>query len=63
VVSGIGFHPVLVIVAAAAEHFLFHHHDLENLTKEVDDMLGPRQATEIAMDDETVSEGGQKTFR
>ena len=53
-VSGIGFHPVLIIVSAAAEHFFFHHWDVENLTEKVDHLLGPRQAAEVAMDDDAV---------
>jgi hypothetical protein len=53
-VSGVGFNPALVVAAALAEHFFAHHRDAQNLADEIHDLLGPGQATEVAMDDDAV---------
>jgi hypothetical protein len=54
VVAGIGLHPTLVIVGAATEDLFVHYGDAENLMKEVDHLLGPRETAEVAVDDDAV---------
>jgi len=54
VVAGVSFHPAAVIVGALAEDFLAHHRDAEHLAKEVDHLLRPGQAAEVAVDDNAV---------
>jgi hypothetical protein len=40
-VAGVGFDPVLGVTGALAAHFLAHHGETQNLTDEIDDLLGP----------------------
>src|SRR5215469_3194609 len=53
-VVGVGFHPVLVVAGALAEHFLAHPRQSENLTDKIDHLLGPRPPAQIAVDDDAV---------
>src|SRR5580700_9543764 len=54
VVAGVSLHPVLVVVGALAEHLLVHHRQAENVVEEIDDLFGPGQTTQVAMNDHTV---------
>src|SRR5258707_7967330 len=54
VVAGVSLNPVLVVVGALAEHFFVNHRHAEYLVEEVDHLLGPRQAAQVAMDDDAV---------
>jgi hypothetical protein len=54
VVAGVSFNPTLVVVGTPAEHFLVHHRDAEDFAEEVDDLLGPSQTAQVAMDDDAV---------
>jgi len=49
VVTGIGLDPAWVVVGAAAEHVLIHYRDAEDLAEEVNHLLGPGQAAQVAM--------------
>src|SRR6202521_2294898 len=54
VVAGVSFNPILVVVSTSAEHFLVHHRNAQDFAEEVDDLLGPRQTAQVAMDDDAV---------
>src|SRR6202158_2378580 len=54
VVAGVSFNPILVVVSTPAEHFLVHRRHAEDFAEEVDDVLGPRQTAQVAMDDDAV---------
>jgi len=54
VIAGVGLDPVAVIVSALTQHLLAHDRDTQNLTDEMDHLLGAGQAAEIAMDDDAV---------
>jgi len=54
VIAGVSLRPVAVIVGAPAEHFLAHHRDAQDVRDEMDDLFGPGQAAEIAVDDDAV---------
>jgi hypothetical protein len=54
VVAGEGFHPVLVIVGALAENFLAHHRNAKDLANEMNYLLGPGKAVQVAVDDDAV---------
>jgi len=49
-VAGVGLHPGLVSVGPSAQHFFVDDRDAENLAEEIDHLLGPGQATEVAVD-------------
>jgi hypothetical protein len=48
------FHPGLVFLCSLAENLLAHNRDPQNLAKEVDHLLRPRQVAQVAVDDDTV---------
>jgi len=54
VIAGEGLHPVLVSVAALAEHLLVEHRNSENLAEEIHHLLGTGQPAQVAMDDDAV---------
>jgi hypothetical protein len=54
VVAGKGFHPVLVVGGALAEDFLAQDGDPEELAKEMNHVLRPRQAAQVTVDDDSV---------
>jgi hypothetical protein len=47
-IAGEGFHPVLVIGGARAQHLLAHRHDPDDLAEEVYHLLGARQVNVTA---------------
>ena len=53
-IAGVCFDPVLVVLGALAEHLFVDRREAENLAEEKDHLLGARQATEVAMDDDAV---------
>jgi hypothetical protein len=64
VVAGIGLDPVPVIFGALAKHFWTHHREAQNLTDEIHHLLGSRQTTQVAVNDdaiEAVIDEGQQT--
>jgi hypothetical protein len=54
VIAGVRLHPVLVVLGALAENLFIHYRQAEDLVEEKDHLLGPRQTTEVAMDDDAV---------
>jgi hypothetical protein len=42
VIAREGFHPVLVMFGAPAQHFLFDRRNADHLAKEVHHLFGPR---------------------
>src|ERR1700683_5557060 len=53
-ITGEGFHPVLVVGGALAQDFLAHHWNAEHLAEEVHHLLGPRQRAEVTVNDNAV---------
>src|SRR5580698_9226435 len=53
-ITGEGFHPVLVVGGALAQDFLAHHWNAEHLAEEVHHLLGPRQGAEVTVNDNAV---------
>jgi len=54
VVAGKGFHPELVVIGTLSEHLLAQDGNADHLAKEMDHLLRPRQAAEIAVDDNSI---------
>jgi len=54
VVTGKGFHPVVVVTGTLSEHLLAQDWNADHLAKEMNHLLGPRQAAQIAVDDDSV---------
>ena len=54
VIAGVSFYPGFVIVRALAENLLAHHRNAENLTEEIDHLLGPREIAQVAVDHDAV---------
>jgi ferritin-like metal-binding protein YciE len=54
VVAGVGLHPVPVITGALTEHFFAHHREAQNLTDEIHHLLGSRQTTQVAVNDDAI---------
>jgi hypothetical protein len=48
VVAGKSFHPVLIVIGTLAEHFLAQDWNSEDLAKEMNHLLGPRQSAQVA---------------
>jgi hypothetical protein len=46
-ITGEGFHPVLVVGSALAQDSLAHHRNAEHLTEEAHHLLGPRQGAAV----------------
>src|SRR5262249_10902216 len=61
--AGEGLDPVLVIGGAPAQHLLAHRWDADDVAEEVHHLLGPRQAAEIATNDNAVETVKTKTSR
>jgi len=62
VIAGVAVHPLLIDAGPFAQGLLAHHRNTDNPAKEVHNLLGPRQAAQIAMNDnaiETVVNKGQ----
>jgi hypothetical protein len=53
-VASVGLDPILVIAGALAEHFLAHHWQAQNLADEINYLLGPGQATQVAVNHDAV---------
>ena len=53
-VAGKGFHPELVVMGTLSEHLLAQDGNADDLAKEMDHLLRPRQAAEIAVDDNSI---------
>ena len=53
-IAGEGFHPGLVVGGALAEDLLVDRRDANDLTEEVNHLLGPRQAAEVTVNDNAV---------
>ena len=54
VVAGKGLHPGFVFLRSLAENLLADNRDSQNLAKEVDHLLRPRQVAQVAVNDDTV---------
>jgi len=52
--ASVGLHPVLVVVRALGEDLFGDHRYSDHLPEKVDDLLGPGQPRQIAVDDKTV---------
>src|SRR6185503_7426304 len=50
----VSLNPILVVVGALAEHLFVNHRYAEHLVKEIHYLLGPRQPTQVTMDDDAV---------
>jgi hypothetical protein len=53
VVNGKSFHPVLIVIGTLAEHFLAQDWNSEDLAKEMNHLLGPRQSAQVTVDDDS----------
>ena len=53
-VAGKGFHPVVVVPGTLSEHLLAQDWNADHLAKEMNHLPGPRQAAQIAVDDDSV---------
>jgi len=53
-IAGKGFHPGLVVGGALAEDLLADDRHADHLTEEVHHLLGPRQPTEVTVNDNAV---------
>jgi hypothetical protein len=53
-VAGVGLDPVPVIFGALAEHFFVHHREAQNLTDEINHLLGSRQTTQVAVNNDAI---------
>ena len=54
VVAGKSFHPVLIVIGTLAEHFLAQDWNSEDLAKEMNHLLGPRQSAQVTVDDDSI---------
>src|SRR6201993_218905 len=54
VVPGKSFHPVLIVIGTLAEHFLAQDRNSEDLAKEMNHLLGPRQSAQVTVDDDSI---------
>src|SRR5262249_48286829 len=54
VVPGKSFHPVLIVIGTLAEHLLTQDWNSEDLAKEMNHLLGPRQSAQVTVDDDSV---------
>jgi hypothetical protein len=54
VVAGKSFHPVLIVIGTLAEHLLAQDWNSEDLAKEMNHLLGPRQSAQVTVDDDSV---------
>src|SRR5262249_27292692 len=55
VVPGKSFHPVLIVIGTLAEHLLAQDWNSEDLAKEMNHLLGPRQSAQVTVDDDSHS--------
>jgi hypothetical protein len=53
-IAGERFHPCSVIVGALTQQFLARDRNAEHLPEEVVQLFGPRQITQLPVDDDTV---------
>jgi hypothetical protein len=54
VVGGKGFHPLLVVIGTLSDHLLAQDGNSDDLAKEMNHLLGPRQSAQIAVDDDPI---------
>ena len=54
VVAGKGFHPVLVVEGTLGKRILVHDWHTNDLAKEMNHLLRPRQAAQVAVDDDSI---------
>ena len=54
VVPGKSFHPVLIVIGTLAEHFLAQNWNSEDLAKEMNHLLRPRQSAQVTLDDDSI---------
>ena len=54
VVAGKSFHPILIVIGTLAEHFLAQDWNSEDLAKEMNHLLGPRQSAQVTVDDDSI---------
>jgi hypothetical protein len=54
VVPSKSFHPVLIVIGTLAEHFLAQDWNSEDLAKEMNHLLGPRQSAQVTVDDDSI---------
>ena len=54
VVACKSFHPVLIVIGTLAEHFLAQDWNSEDLAKEMNHLLGPRQSAQVTVDDDSI---------
>ena len=53
-VGGKGFHPLLVVIGTLSDHLLAQDGNSDDLAKEMNHLLGPRQSAQIAVDDDPI---------
>jgi hypothetical protein len=54
VVPGKSFHPVLIVIGTLGEYLLAQDWNSEDLAKEMNHLLGPRQSPQVTVDDDSV---------
>ena len=54
VVPGKSFHPVLIVIGALGQYLLAQDWDSEDLAKEMNHLLRPRQSAQVTVDDDSV---------
>src|SRR5215471_9810339 len=59
-IAGIGLDPVLAVTGAPAQHLFVNRRDADHPAEEVHHLLGPRQASEVAVNDNAVEAGIDK---
>src|SRR5713226_3433524 len=54
VIGGVGLHPVPVLFGALTQDSLVDHRNTDDIAEKVDYLLGPRQTTQVPVDDDAV---------
>jgi hypothetical protein len=54
VVPGKSFHPILIVIGALGQYLLAQDWNLNDLAKEMNHLLGPRQSAQVTVDDDSV---------